>query len=97
MAQVIYTPWNENFGDQWATVSLMLNMAAYGPVALSRWQNGKDLGPLHLQIASVLDTRVGPSTLRFSSSEEPGNTPLDGYNVWLYTTVPTFKRWSPFE
>jgi hypothetical protein len=91
----IYTPWNENFGDQWATLSLMLNMAraaAYNNALprprLSRFQNGKDLGPLHDEILASFHHEE-----RFISVPESGNTPLSGYNVWQYRTIYTQRQW----
>ncbi len=83
-----FIPWNEGFGDQWATISLLARRAVItGPVSLSRLQNGRDLGPTHDAILGVLE----PTSIE--SVQRPGDTPLSGYDVWAADPWPTKLQW----
>ena len=87
----IYQPWHNGLGDQWATINLLLKLAEVtgNKVFLSRLSNGQNLGELHDQIIPQLRA---PTSLLLSSTE-PGNTELDGFNVWATPFYPTRKVW----
>lgn len=87
---VIFSPWNTGLGDQFATINLMLRLASRSPerIYLSRLQNGQDLGPLHDEIRSLLACNAP-----LDSVQEPGNTPLSGYDVWRCDYYPTRLQW----
>ncbi len=89
MTSPIFQPWNENFGDQWATLSLMARRAVGTGerVRLSRWQHGTNLGPLHDSIRAVMQP------MNVESVDAKGDTTLDGFDVWACDPWPTWKRW----
>jgi Glycosyltransferase family 9 (heptosyltransferase) len=90
----IYRNWNEGFGDTFATVNLMLRKAHFHRLnhlpkpRLSRLQHGRDLGPMHDSIRSLLNYPTD-----FDSVAEPGDTDLSGFNVWACDFYPTKVRW----
>ncbi len=86
----IFIPWNNGFGDQWATINLLLHRASamQKTQRLSRLQNGQDLGRMQEEILASLDAPPWVNLV-----PEPGNTPLNGFNVWATPYFPTKTQW----
>ncbi len=81
----IFTPHNAGFGDRLATIQLLAHLAVHDDrVVLS--DGGR--GALHTEIYNVLDL-----PRPFKLTYEPGNTPLDGYDIWATRFFPTVTRW----
>ncbi len=89
MTERIFTPWNSGFGDRFATIQLLSHLAAaqYSPENRVVLSDG-GLGPLHRAIVSTLDAPI-----RIDLTDEPGNTSLDGYDVWATPFFPTQRQW----
>lgn len=82
----VYSPWNNGLGDAIATINLLAHRAMYRKERLQLARN--DRGPLH----DELFKQMRPTGI--ISVEGPGDTPLDGFNVWAAEPWPTFKQWS---
>ncbi len=89
----IFIPWNQNFGDIFATIQLLLRRidCTGDPVYLSRWQNDTDLKPMMQDILRLLESSA---TTMLVIDDSKGNTKLSGYDVWQTPFYPTNKRWS---
>jgi hypothetical protein len=90
MTTPIHIPWNQNLGDQWQTISLMLHRAENVPTLLSTRQNGTDLGPLQ---RAILRQYAHADQVPLVLVDLPGDTPLSGYDVWRCPPWPTWQRW----
>ncbi len=90
----IFVPWNQNFGDIYATIQLLLHRIAYtgDPVYLSRWQNDTDLKPM---MQTILRMIVSSEAEILVISDEKGNTKLSGYDVWATPYFPVRQKWNP--
>ncbi len=86
----VYIPWNTGLGDQIATHQLLwrLALAKNEPVQLSRFQNGQSLGRMHDEIRRILP--IGTSV---QSVNAPGDTPLDGFDLWANPFFPVSDPW----
>lgn len=95
---IIYRPWHQHLGDQWATVNLMLAKSTCqdAPVFLSTQQNDRNLRPVHEAILRHIQV---PWPRHFDGgvklTDTPGNTDLEGYDVWATPYYPTRHiRWN---
>lgn len=86
----IYRPWHSNLGDQFATIQLLLHKTTMqdGPVWLST-ENGS-LRPVHRALLRLIQTPWPRSIFGgLQLTDTPGNTDLEGYDVWATPYYPT--------
>ncbi len=87
MDPTIFTPWNSGLGDRWASLQLLLRLAVSKNESVAVSDAGR--GDLHREIVAELNA---PVHLLWRTTD-PGNTPLDGFNVWATDYFPTRSRW----
>ena len=85
---VIYNLWNGGLGDHWASISLLARLSLHTGREISFSSQGEHEGR-HREILTVLN--LGKA--RLMRHLGPGNTALDGFNVWATEYFPTFSRW----
>ncbi len=92
MTDTVYIPWNTGLGDHIATLQLLahLGRATRERVQLSTGHNGLDFRPRLEEICALIPGSGIPELV-----SHPGNTPLDGFNIWAtpYMKIPDPWYW----
>lgn len=86
---IIYSLWNGGLGDHWASISLLARLSLHTGREINFSSQGEH-EKRHQEILRLLD--LGDARLiRYLG---PGNTCLDGFDVWATDYFPAIHQWS---